>query len=173
MVNFGSDMLILLGEKFGVIFEGEDYLRREKCEGQICLNIDVKYFSRQSFRGFEFIFQFGLLLRYFFYLVISIFIYCLYEIYLFLFMFFFLQFVFLIFEEDKFVVIQSSEEEGEVEKEEEEKDDKEKENELKMCEEIVLFLNIQNLIDGFQFQSSNLSSFNNSQEIVNSIYIQN
>lgn len=33
MVNFGSDMLILLGGKFGVIFEGEDYLRREKCEG--------------------------------------------------------------------------------------------------------------------------------------------
>lgn len=73
------------------------------------------------------------------------------------------------------MVTQSSEEEGEVEKEEEEKDDKEKENELKMCEETVLLLNTgtQNSIDGSQLQSSNLSSPNNSQEIVNSTHIQN
>lgn len=73
------------------------------------------------------------------------------------------------------MVTQSSEEEGEVEKEEEEeeKDDKEKENELKMCEETVLLLNTQNSIDGSQLQSSNLTSPNNSQEIVNSTHIQN
>lgn len=64
-------------------------------------------------------------------------------------------------------------EEGEVEKEEEEKDDKEKGNKLKMCEETVLLLNTQNSIDGSQLQSSNLSSPNNSQEIVNSTHIQN
>lgn len=70
------------------------------------------------------------------------------------------------------MVTQSSEEAGEVEKEEEEKDDEEKVNELKMCEETVLLLNTQNSIDGSQLQSSNLSSPNNSQEIVNT-HIQN
>lgn len=41
MANLGSDMLTLPGEKPGVIFEGEDHLRREKCEGQTCSNTDA------------------------------------------------------------------------------------------------------------------------------------
>lgn len=70
------------------------------------------------------------------------------------------------------MVTQSSEKEGEMEKEEEEKDDEEKVNELKMCEETVLLLNTQNSVNGSKLQSNNLSSPNNSQEIVNT-HIQN